>query len=101
MHGLEERVSRLEELFGSVRGDLDGLSKRVDSGGEQASSLSARDLRDGQDQTRLTAPMPHFIGTEDSVDGMGAVTFADEEDSGFFGVVYLFLDVIVFWLTTK
>jgi hypothetical protein len=32
--------------------------------------------------------VPDLIGTEDSVDGMGAVTLADEEDSGFFGIYY-------------
>lgn len=89
LHGLEERVKRIEESLGSVRGDLDGLTKRVDckpeKDKEKESAVSGHDLREGQDGTRAAAPMPDLIGTEDSVDGMGAVIFADEEDSGFFG----------------
>lgn len=82
--GLEERVKRIEESLGSVRGDLDGLTKKVDCKPE-SERVSNHDLREGQDETRAAAPMPDLIGTEDSVDGMGAVIFADEEDSGFFG----------------
>ncbi|KAJ5446850.1 Transcription factor [Penicillium cf. griseofulvum] len=89
LHGLEERVKRLEESLGAVRGDLDGLAKRVDYGPEEdrdrQSAVSGRNAGESQDETRNAAPMPGLIGTEDSVDGMGAVIFADEEDSGFFG----------------
>lgn len=89
LHGLEDRVKRLEESFGAVRGDLDGLAKRVDCGPERdrerESAISGRDVRESQGEARIAAPMPDLIGTEDSVDGMGAVIFADEEDSGFFG----------------
>ncbi|CAI7569790.1 unnamed protein product [Penicillium palitans] len=89
LHGLEDRVKRLEESFGAVRGDLDGLAKRVDCGPERdrerESAISGRNVRESQGEARIAAPMPDLIGTEDSVDGMGAVIFADEEDSGFFG----------------
>ncbi|KAJ5963484.1 uncharacterized protein N7479_003360 [Penicillium vulpinum] len=89
LHGLEDRVKRLEESLGAVRGDLDGLVKRVDSrpekDRERESVISGQNVGEGQEQTRIAAPMPDLIGTEDSVDGMGAVIFADEEDSGFFG----------------
>lgn len=89
LHGLEDRVKRLEESYGAVRGDLDGLAKRVDDGPERGrereSALSGRNAKESQDETRIAARMPDLIGTEDSVDGMGAVIFADEEDSGFFG----------------
>ncbi|KAJ5373434.1 hypothetical protein N7517_005440 [Penicillium concentricum] len=89
LHGLEDRVKRLEESFGAVRGDLDGLVKRVDHGPERErdreSAMSGRNYGESQDETRIAATMPGLIGTEDSVDGMGAVIFADEEDSGFFG----------------
>jgi hypothetical protein len=75
LHGLEERVKKLEESYVAVRGDVDGLVAR-----EQGSGLSRGD-EDGR------ASVPDLIGTEDEVDAMGAVTFADEEDSGFFGMV--------------
>ena len=35
-------------------------------------------------------PSPDFVGTEDTVDAMGAVAFADEKDCGFFGEPYCF-----------
>ena len=35
-------------------------------------------------------PSPDFEGTEDTVDAMGAVVFANEEDCGFFGEPYCF-----------
>ncbi|KZN90865.1 putative transcriptional regulatory protein [Penicillium chrysogenum] len=89
LHGLEDRVKRLEESFGAVRGDLDGLAKRVDCGPrrdkERESAISGRNVGESEAETRIAAPMPDLTGTEDSVDGMGAVIFADEEDSGFFG----------------
>ncbi|CAI7564144.1 unnamed protein product [Penicillium glandicola] len=87
LHGLEDRVKKLEQSFGAVRGDLDGLVKRIDCGPERESVISGRNAGKSQSQgeTRIAAPMPDLIGTEDSVDGMGAVIFADEEDSGFFG----------------
>ncbi|KAJ5811041.1 Transcription factor [Penicillium robsamsonii] len=89
LHGLEDRVKRLEESFGAVRGDLDGLFKRVDRGPERGrdreSAISGRNASENHNEMRIAAPMPGLIGTEDSVDGMGAVIFADEEDSGFFG----------------
>jgi hypothetical protein len=89
LHGLEDRVKRLEESLGAVRGDLDGLAKRVDYGPEgdrdRQSAISGQNAGESQDEMRIAAPMPGLIGTEDSVDGMGAVIFADEEDSGFFG----------------
>lgn len=96
LHGLEDRVKRLEESFGAVRGDLDGLAKRVDCGPdkdrERESFIYGRNAGESQSEARIAAPMPDLIGTEDSVDGMGAVIFADEEDSGFFGKRTYLLD---------
>ncbi|KAJ5133966.1 uncharacterized protein N7443_004411 [Penicillium atrosanguineum] len=73
LHGLEERVKKLEESFVAVRGDVDGLAAR-----EKGAEVGGRD-----EEGRVS--VPDLVGTEDEVDAMGAVTFADEEDSGFFG----------------
>ncbi|KAJ5714910.1 Transcription factor [Penicillium malachiteum] len=78
LHGLEDRVKKLEDSLLSVRDDIVGLSARVDSGPGLGSSRS-------DDERQRIASVPDLIGTEDSVDAMGAMTFADEEDSGFFG----------------
>ena len=75
LHGLEERVKKLEESFVTVRGDVDGLVAR-----ETVGDVGGR----GEGGS---ASVPDFVGTEDEVDAMGAVTFADEEDSGFFGIL--------------
>jgi Fungal Zn(2)-Cys(6) binuclear cluster domain. len=96
LHRLEDRVKRLEESFGGMKGDLNGLAKRVDCGPERdrerESAISGRNTEESQGEARIAAPMPDLIGTEDSVDGMGAVIFADEEDSGFFGKFTYLLD---------
>lgn len=98
LHGLEERVKRLEEGMLGVRGEIDGLAGRVD--GVQMQSIAGRDggsssnlqtVRRVEDdgQRVVSVSGSDLIGTEDSVDAMGAVTFADEEDSGFFGLIDL------------
>lgn len=46
-------------------------------------------LKETEPQHR-NEPSPDFAGTEDTVDAMGAVAFADEEDCGFFGEPYCF-----------
>lgn len=95
LRGLEERVKRLEEGMVGVRGDIDGLVGRVHdvqgqsvATGDERSSASLQTARRVEDdrQRLASVPVPDLIGTEDSVDAMGAVTFADEEDSGFFGL---------------
>ncbi|KAJ6108028.1 hypothetical protein N7523_009351 [Penicillium sp. IBT 18751x] len=73
LHGLEERVKKLEESLVAVRGDVDGLVARENVG-----------VIGGRNEDRR-ASVPDLVGTEDEVDAMGAVTFADEQDSGFFG----------------
>jgi hypothetical protein len=98
LRGLEERVKRLEEGMVGVRGDIDGLVGRFDgvqgqsvATGDGRSSTSLQTARRIEDdgQRLASMPVPDLIGTEDSVDAMGAVTFADEEDSGFFGLINL------------
>ena len=78
LSGLEGRVKVLEDSLLAVRDDLSGLSNRVDQG---------HHLRHGHNEDAPPgAAMPDLAGTEDSVDGMGTVKLAEEEDSGFFGV---------------
>jgi hypothetical protein len=78
LHGLEERVKKLEESFTSVRKDVDGLVARE----------KGADVGRGEDGRAA----PDLIGTEDKVDAMGAVTFADEEDSG---ILWYTLETVV------
>ncbi|KAJ5355472.1 uncharacterized protein N7496_012684 [Penicillium cataractarum] len=95
LRGLEERVKRLEEGMVGVRGDIDGLVGRVDGvqvqgvatgdAGSSSSLATARRIEDDSGQRVVSVAGSDLIGTEDAVDAMGAVTFADEEDSGFFG----------------
>lgn len=99
LRGLEERVKRLEEGMVGVRGEIDGLVGRVDGvqvqgvatgdAGSSSSLATARRIEDGSGQRVVSMAGPDLIGTEDSVDAMGAVTFANEEDSGFFGLINL------------
>lgn len=85
LHALENRVKGLEESFLNVRDELKGLSARVDQSGISAQpGLGERRSDDGRRED-VSVSIPDFIGTEDSVDGMGAMAFADEEDQGFFG----------------
>lgn len=68
----------MEDSLLVIRDDLSGLSHRVDQG---------HDPKDGHDEdVPPGSAMPDLTGTEDSVDGMGTVKLAEEEDSGFFGV---------------
>ncbi|KAL4896204.1 fungal-specific transcription factor domain-containing protein [Aspergillus ambiguus] len=78
LQDLEGRVKSLENSLSTVRDNLSGLSSRVEQGYEPKNITA-----------RVEAPRPESIpdlaGTEDSVDGMGTVRLAEEEDSGFFG----------------
>lgn len=47
-------------------------------------------LKETEPQPRNEPSPPDFAGTEDTVDAMGAVAFANEEDCGFFGEPYCF-----------
>jgi hypothetical protein len=71
-NALEDRVKKLEESVITVREDIDGLC------------VKAKGVNDGKRGHRSDS-VPGLIGTEDEVDAMGAVTFVDEKDSGFFG----------------
>lgn len=77
LNDLERRVGSLEESLTAVKNDLQGLTSRVD--------LEWNPLERVNKYTPESNPMPNLAGTEDSVDAMGAVVFADEEHCGFFG----------------
>jgi hypothetical protein len=78
LHGLEDRVKRLEDCFRTVRSDVDGLTVRVDRGPEAREGVRG--------EVRDAIHVSDLVGHEDSVDAMGAISFADEEDLGFFGM---------------
>lgn len=96
LHGLEDRVKRLEGLFSVVRGEIDGLNDRIEGrvgnlrdfsdGGLGVRSVVNGNAQVEKQSDQVQVHVPDLTGTEDSVDGMGAVTLADEEDSGFFGI---------------
>lgn len=62
----------------AVKSDLSGLTSQVNRGSP------VEPVKDAQ-PVHQSEPLPDFVGTEDTVDAMGAVAFADEEDCGFFG----------------
>lgn len=52
------------------------------------SSLNARSVLDSEDaEESIRDDSQAQIQFEDTVDGMGAITFADEQESGFFGTL--------------
>ncbi|KKA22979.1 Uncharacterized protein T310_2993 [Rasamsonia emersonii CBS 393.64] len=75
---LESRVRALEETLSAVEDHVDDLSSRLDRGDDPK---NRHDPKASQD----VEPVSDLAGVEDAVDAMGAVVFADEEDSGFFG----------------
>lgn len=75
---LESRVRALEETLSAVKDHVDDLSSRLDRGDDPK---NRHDPKASQD----VEPVSDLAGVEDAVDAMGAVVFADEEDSGFFG----------------
>ena len=87
LHGLEDRVKKLEDALLSVKDDIFGLSARVDRVPSADTGMPLAVTRSADSEKRVVSQaIPDLIGTEDSVDAMGAMTFADEEDSGFFGM---------------
>ncbi|KAG2414300.1 hypothetical protein HFD88_003491 [Aspergillus terreus] len=75
---LEGRVKSLEDSLSTVQTGLTGLASRLDQGYEPKNNTVRVDIPRAES-------MPDLAGTEDSVDGMGTVRLAEEEDSGFFG----------------
>lgn len=86
LHGLEDRVRNLENSLSTVKNDIAGLFTKEDRGAGRVLQPSEYE----QSQRVVAGPVPDLTGTEDSVDAMGAITFANEEDSGFFGIPEFF-----------
>ncbi|KAL3483108.1 fungal-specific transcription factor domain-containing protein [Aspergillus germanicus] len=80
LQSLESRVYQLENSLSTVKDDLSRLSSRVSHGTGSEPISSEFD-----DHARQRTPLRDLAGTEDSVDAMGTITLANEEDSGFFG----------------
>ncbi|KAL3446130.1 fungal-specific transcription factor domain-containing protein [Aspergillus insuetus] len=80
LQALESRVYQLENSLSTVRDDLSRLSSRVCQGAGPETISSELDHH-----ARQLTPLRDLAGTEDSVDAMGTITLANEEDSGFFG----------------
>jgi hypothetical protein len=81
LQSLESRVYQLENCLSTVKDDLSRLSSRVSQG--SGSETISSDL---DHHARQLTPLRDLAGTEDSVDAMGTITLANEEDSGFFGI---------------
>ncbi|KAF3405249.1 hypothetical protein DPV78_002585 [Talaromyces pinophilus] len=81
LQSLESRIAMLEDHMGSVDFQLSELSRSAHRNGD---SYGGRHVN-----SELGPPtsesLPDLANIEDSVDAMGAVIFADEEDYGFFG----------------
>lgn len=80
---LERRVKSLEDNLNIVKSDLSGLKSHKNREGPDH-------LLDESQPKNGNESYPDFAGTEDTVDAMGAVAFADEEDCGFFGEPFYF-----------
>ncbi|KAB8256860.1 fungal-specific transcription factor domain-containing protein, partial [Aspergillus pseudonomiae] len=80
LHAIESRLNQLEESLSTVKDGLSGLSSRVDQ-----CCNPTRDPDKPVNNVQQDLPLPDLAGTEDSVDAMGAITLAEEEDSGYFG----------------
>ncbi|KAL4807917.1 fungal-specific transcription factor domain-containing protein [Aspergillus unguis] len=76
---LEHRVKTLEDSLGTVKTELSAVASKVN--GECRSDRPVSETT----PSRQKEQSADLMGTEDTVDGMGAVAFADEEDCGFFG----------------
>ncbi|KAH1976469.1 hypothetical protein KXW88_008978 [Aspergillus fumigatus] len=72
---LESRVMSLEENLTTVQSNLSGL----------AAQITGRSPPSEGPPEPCQEPLADLAESEDPIDAMGAVTFADEEDCGYFG----------------
>ena len=81
LQNLESRIITLEESLRTVGAHISDLSHRVNGG------VAANDRLEAPPGLAQTEALANVADIEDSVDAMGAVVFADEEDCGFFGTI--------------
>lgn len=97
LQSLESRIAMLEDHMGTVNFQLSELSENAQRNGDS--------YADRHVNSDLGAPtsesLPDLANIEDSVDAMGAVVFADEEDYGFFGKAVLLCRFSPFYLATS
>ncbi|KAJ6145034.1 C6 transcription factor [Penicillium chermesinum] len=79
LQSLESRIVTLEESLRTVRAHIPGLSHDVHDG------VAVKNRLDEPPELAQTESLANIADTEDSVDAMGTVAFADEQDCGFFG----------------
>jgi hypothetical protein len=73
LSAIERRVENVEETLQSLQRHISGLSNNGQ--GKSADPVSRQ----------KSSELQEVVETNDSVDGMGALVFANEEESGFFG----------------
>lgn len=79
--GLETRLEKVEQRLDS----LDDRSDTIPRSPLQLGSSTAHSRHLRLDSMPSSYDDVQEIGNEDSTDGMGAISFTDEQDSGFFG----------------
>ncbi|EED16269.1 conserved hypothetical protein [Talaromyces stipitatus ATCC 10500] len=78
LSSLEERVKALEDSLNIVKSEVSAVKSNMSKG---SSDESVRE----NGHSYQNEQSPEFVETEDAIDAMGAVAFADEEECGFFG----------------
>lgn len=86
----------LEDHMGSVDFQLSELSGNAQRNGDSYAVHVNSELGPPTSES-----LPDLANIEDSVDAMGAVIFADEEDYGFFGKATLLCHFSIFYLATS
>ena len=88
LSAIEQRVENVEDTLQSLQRQITGLSRH----GQGKSAASASPGRSSILDTGLLE-VQEVTETNDSVDAMGALVFANEEETGFFGRCLLNADV--------
>lgn len=86
LRDLEERVKSLETSMATVKSDLSGFASQINGSMPDAP-------RKENPLSNQSERFSDFAGTEDTIDAMGAVAFADEEDCGFFGTFPILIEI--------